>query len=215
MKGNGIMLKNLVFDFGNVLVVFKPEEHLRQYVQSDEEAMELRNLIWESKPWKDADIGLCGRQETFERLCEMYPEKTDLLEKILFECSEWLTIPQQVKDTIRKLQAAGYNLYYISNTNPMDYETMMKNHAILHELKGGLASYQEKMLKPDPAIYQLLLDRYQLKAEECLFVDDMAVNTASAEKVGYRTLTLTTGAATLEAGLRTIPEIDQRLNSVK
>ena len=208
------MLKNLVFDFGNVLVVFKPEEHLRQYMQSEEEAMELRNLIWESKPWKDADIGLCGRQETFERLCEMYPDKKELFAKILFECSEWLTIPQEVKDALHKLQAAGYNLYYISNTNPMDYETMMKNHAILHELKGGLASFQEKMLKPDPAIYQLLLDRYGLNAEECLFVDDMAVNTAAAEKVGYHTLTLTTGAATLETALRTITEINEKLNSI-
>ena len=206
------MLKNLVFDFGNVLVVFKPEEHLREYTQNDEEAMALRNLIWESKPWKDADIGLCGRQETFERLCEMYPEKTELFRKILFECSEWLTIPDEVKAVLRKLQAVGYNLYYISNTNPMDYETMMKNHAILHELKGGLASYQEKMLKPDPAIYQLLLDRYQLNADECLFVDDMPVNTEAAEKVGYHTLTLTTGAATLEKALRTIPEIEQRLS---
>lgn len=208
------MLKNLVFDFGNVLVVFKPEEHLRKYVQTDEEAMALRNLIWESKPWKDADIGLCGRQETFERLCEMHPEKTALFQKILFECSEWLTIPQEVKDVLHKLQAAGYNLYYISNTNPMDYETMMKNHAILHELKGGLASFQEKMLKPDPAIYQLLLERYGLNAEECLFVDDMAVNTEAAEKVGYHTLTLTTGAATLETALRTIPEINEKLNSM-
>ena len=208
------MLKNLVFDFGNVLVVFKPEEHLRKYVQTDEEAMALRNLIWESKPWKDADIGLCGRQETFERLCEMHPEKKALFQKILFECSEWLTIPQEVKDVLHKLQAAGYNLYYISNTNPMDYETMMKNHAILHELKGGLASFQEKILKPDPAIYQLLLDRYGLNAEECLFVDDMAVNTEAAEKVGYHTLTLATGAATLETALRTIPEINEKLNSM-
>ena len=206
------MLKNLVFDFGNVLVVFKPEEHLREYVQSDEEAMELRNLIWESKPWKDADSGIGGRQETFEQLCKMYPEKEALVSKILFECSEWLTIPEPVKNVLQKLQRAGYNLYYISNTNPMDYETMMKNHAILHELKGGLASFQEKMIKPDPAIYQLLLDRYDLKAEECLFVDDMAVNTAAAEKVGYQVLTLTTGAATLETALRTIPEIQQRLS---
>ena len=68
------------------------------------------------------------------------------------------------------------------------------------------------MLKPDPAIYQLLLDRYGLNANECLFVDDMAVNTAAAEKVGYHVLTLTTGAATLETALRTIPEINQRLS---
>ena len=205
------MLKNLVFDFGNVLVVFKPEEHLRKYVQNDEEAMELRNLIWESKPWKDADIGIGGRQETFERLCEMYPEKKELFREILFECSSWLVIPEEVKDVLHRLARAGYNLYYISNTNPMDYETMMSMHPILHELNGGLASYQERLLKPDPAIYQLLLDRYSLKADECLFVDDMSVNTEAAEKLGYHTLTLTTGAATLETALRTIPEIDRAL----
>lgn len=205
------MLKNLVFDFGNVLVVFKPELHLRDEVQTDEEAMALRNLIWESKPWKDADRGLCGRQGTFEQLCVMHPEKKELLHKILFSCSDWLTVPAEVEDVLRRLQAAGYSLYYITNTNPMDYETMLSNHPVLGELRGGLASFQEKLLKPDPAIYQLLLDRYGLTAEECLFVDDMPVNTAAAAQLGFHTLTLTTGAASLEAALRTIPEIDRRL----
>lgn len=209
------MLKNLVFDFGNVLVVFKPEIHLRSYVQTDEEAMALRNLIWESKPWKDADSGMGNRQDTFERLSKLYPEKTELFRSVLFQCSSWLTIPEEVEDVLRRLQAAGYALYYISNTNPMDYETMMNRYPILHELKGGLVSFKEKMLKPDPAIYQLLLERYGLQAEECLFVDDMAINTKAAEIVGYHTLTLTTGAAALETALRTIPEIDQKLSGIE
>ena len=88
---------------------------------------------------------------------------------------------------------------------------MMKNYPRLHDFKGGLASYQEKMLKPDHRIYQLLLDRYNLNADECVFVDDMAVNTKAAEEVGYHTITLTEGAATLEKALRTIPEINERL----
>ncbi len=205
------MLKNLVFDFGNVLVVFKPEDHLRDYVQTDEEAMSLRNLIWESKPWKDADCGLGDRQDTFEQLSAMYPEKRELLRKILFECSNWLTVPAEVETLLHQLRAAGFNLYYISNTNPMDYQTMMRNYPILRELDGGLASFKEKMLKPAPAIYQLLLERYGLKADECLFIDDMPINTEAAGKVGFHTLTLTMGAASLETALRTIPEIDQRL----
>ena len=205
------MLKNLVFDFGNVLVVFKPENHLRDYVETDAEALMLRNLIWESKPWRDEDIGIGNRQDTFEQLSGAYPEKSELFRKVLFECSNWLTVPAEVETLLRQLRAAGYNLFYISNTNPMDYETMMHNYPILRELDGGLASFKEKVLKPDPAIYQLLLERYGLKADECLFVDDMPINTEAAEKVGFHTLTLTTGAASLETALRSIPEIDQSL----
>ena len=150
------MLKNLVFDFGNVVVVFKPEEHLREYTHSDEEAMALRNLIWESKAWKDADIGNGNRQDTFERLCAEYPEKTELFRAILFQCSEWLVIPEETEACLRKLEAAGYNLYYITNTNAIDFDANMRNNVVLQEFEGGLASHLVQMNKPDHRIFQLL-----------------------------------------------------------
>ena len=95
-----------------------------------------------------------------------------------------MRIPAETDACLRKLQKAGYNLYYITNTNSMDYDAIMHNHPILHEFNGGLASHLVHLLKPDHRIFQLLLDQYGLNAEECLFVDDLPMNVAGAIRVG-------------------------------
>ena len=69
------MIKNIIFDFGNVLVRFRPETQLRRFTRSDEEADALRRLIYLSKPWKDTDRGLLTRQECIDALCKMHPDK--------------------------------------------------------------------------------------------------------------------------------------------
>lgn len=200
-----------MFDFGNVLVKFRPEERLTDYVQTTEEAMELRNLIWESRPWKMGDEGLATREESIDMLCGQYPQKAGLLRDIMTRCSEWLTMSDDAKNLLEELRQAGFGLYYISNTNPDDYAFMTTAHAPIADMDGGIASFKEGILKPDPRIYQLLLDRYGLKAEECLFIDDMPVNTAAAEKIGFNTLTLTGGADTLRSEIGKIPDVRERM----
>ena len=205
------MLKNLVFDFGNVLVVCKSEVQMRECAGSEEEAAALHEAIWSDEVWRNTGLGLVSCEDAIDHLCEQYPEMANRIRAVLPKRSNAMLIPPETEACLRKLQKAGYNLYYITNTNDMDYDAIMKHHAVLHEFHGGLASHLVHLVKPDHSIFQLLLDRYGLKAEECLFVDDMAVNTAAAAEVGYQTLTLTTGAATLETALRTIPEIRERL----
>lgn len=205
------MLKNLVFDFGNVLVEFRPERHLLEIAGSEAAALELRDLIWESVPWKAGDIGKLSREESIAELCGMYPDRAELLGRIMRECSAWLTMPGDTAALLGELKAAGFRLFYISNTNPDDFEFMTTAHRAIREMEGGVASFKEGVLKPDEKIYRLLLDRYGLEAGECLFVDDMPVNTAAAERVGFRTVTLTGGAGTLRRALTEIPEIGGRL----
>lgn len=205
------MLKNLVFDFGNVLVVCKPEVQMRECTSSEEEAMALHEAIQGDEVWQNTALGLANYKDAIDHLCEQHPEMADQIRTVLPKRSNAMLIPVETEACLRKLQKAGYNLYYISNTNDIDYDTIMKNHPILHEFNGGLASHLAHLLKPDHRIFHLLLDRYDLKAEECLFVDDMEINTAAAAELGYQPLTLTTGAATLETALRTIPEIKERI----
>ena len=196
------MIKNLVFDFGNVLIRFTPEKHLRKFVNSDEEAIALRDLIYLSKPWKDGDRGLVTREESIQQLCAIYPEKEELLSTIMRQCSEWLTMPEEIPRCLQHAREAGYGLYFISNTNPNDYASMVSRIPTLKTLEGGIASFQDGIIKPDPKIFSIFLERYDLKAEECLFIDDMDVNTAVAAQMGFHTLTLTGGAETLPQALK-------------
>ena len=57
-------------------------------------------------------------------------------------------------------------------------------------MDGGIYSYQDRLIKPDPAIFQLLLSRYDLKAQECLFIDDKEENTQAARQLGFHVITL-------------------------
>ena len=207
------MLKNLVFDFGNVLVRFEPYHMLRKYVGSDAEAEELRRMIYESKDWIDGDLGYLMRPEVVERLCRKNPEKAELLRRVMPECPSILVMPDETHQLLEDLEKAGFACYFISNVNPDDFNYMRNRYSAMAALE-GVASFQEHIRKPEAAIYQTLLDRYGLKAEESIFVDDMPVNTAAAERLGFRTITLTGGADTLKEAMLAIPEIAKAMGKI-
>lgn len=184
------MIRNIVFDFGNVLVHFDPVSYIRPFVHTPVEAAALSDLIFLSKPWKDGDRGLMDRPHIIDAICADHPEQAALIRRIMEPCDEMLTMPEDTPAFLRQLHQEGYRLFCITNTNESAYAYMRKAHPVLSELDGGIASFQEGLLKPDPRIFQLLLQRYSLKAEECLFVDDMPENTAAAIRCGYQALTL-------------------------
>ena len=208
------MLKNLVFDFGNVLVRFEPFHMLRAHVDTDEEARELYRMIYESKPWIDGDLGYLTRPEVVEGICAQNPDKAELLRRVLPHCPSILVMPDGTPALLEELKRAGFACYFISNVNPEDFNYMRAKYPAMGVLE-GIASWQEHIRKPDAAIYQTLLDRYGLKAEECIFVDDMPVNTAAAAALGFGTITLSGGADTLEEALLAVPEIAEAMARLK
>ena len=129
---------------------------------------------------------------------------------VMSQCSEWLTMPDSIPVLLEDLKKVDYRLFYISNTNPQDYHTMIGKYPILCTIP-GIASFKEGLLKPDPAIFRLFLDRFSLRAEECLFIDDMSENVKAAESLKFQTITLTTGAETLTHVLRHYGEVSKRL----
>ncbi len=201
------MIRNIVFDIGNVLVRFEPEKYLRTFVDSDDEAQQLKNLIYLSTAWRDGDLGKASRRNTINRLCKQYPEKEAVLRQALRHCSEILLMPQGTPVLLEKLRQSGFQLFYLSNTNPADFAFMTKKYPLLRGMR-GIASFQEGVLKPDAAIFHLLLQRFELQAEECLFIDDMPVNTKAASALGFQTITLPSADA-LEQALCAYLDLDQ------
>lgn len=205
------MLKNLVFDFGKVLVECDQEDLLRECAGSEEAAREVKDIIWKNQDWRNTGIGLVSCEDAIDRLCELHPEKADVIRTFLPMRANAMIISPQTEDCLRRLKAAGYRMYYITNTNAIDFDANMHNNVVLHDFDGGLASHLVQMNKPDRRIFQLLLDRYGLKAEECLFVDDMLENVKAAEELGFHGLNFTNGPEGLEAVLCTVEEIAKRL----
>ena len=183
------MIKNIILDFGAVLVDWNPH-YLYDDVFGSKRKAEwfLHNIC--TQEWNEKmDAGASFRREVV-LLQHKYPQWAAEIE--LYDTGWWRmmrgTIPGMF-ELVREFKEAGYALYGLSNWNDKKFRTYVQSsYPVFGLLDGMVISGEEKIIKPDPRLYQILLDRFGLKAEECLFVDDNPANTAVAEKMGFQTI---------------------------
>ena len=179
------MIKTLVFDIGGVLVNWAPVEFCKNFTSDEEEAKRLSKILFEGPEFKGGDIGKYTRAQTHELLLKNYPELTDVINKAMAGCDEILVASQENTQLLKELKAAGFELYFLSNTNPSAFEWMQARHEFFKLMDGGIASFKVKLMKPDHSIFECFLSTYGKKAEECVFVDDTPVNTKAASECGF------------------------------
>lgn len=89
---------------------------------------------------------------------------------------------------IKELKQKGYQVLVLSNFASKAFDDCQEVLDFLPFVDGGILSYRERVIKPEPEIYQLLIDRYQLVPEECVFLDDTLKNLTAAEAFGIHTI---------------------------
>lgn len=179
------MIKNIIFDMGNVVVRWDPEYILKHFTKELEEIQILKQVIFESPEWLMLDQGILTEKEVAEKLssnlsCESLKK---LCTEILEHGLEHLPVYAEMEELIRDLKEKGYAIYALSNTSDKFYQWIQKQ-TVWQYFDGAVLSYQEKVSKPNQAIYEILLKRYQLKPEECFFVDDRPENIEAAKSLG-------------------------------
>lgn len=180
------MIKNLIFDFGKVLVDynFSSLHHIKFSAEADRELF-ARTL---NDP---AFVDRCDREEVpFEELvAEMQREQPQLHDQWqqFYDLNlEFVTgeVPG-MRAYIKELKARGYKVYGLSNWCSR-VKVIMQQYAIFELLDGWVVSSELQIIKPEPGIYEALFLRYDLRPEECVFADDKRVNIEAAEKLGMR-----------------------------
>ena len=106
------------------------------------------------------------------------------------------------QELVRRLKNHGYSVYYLSNI-PEDVLALLKERGVLDRFDGGVASCEVHINKPDPRIYQALLDKYGLKASECVFIDDNLANVQAAFTLGFVGIRMKESVGTLIRSLAT------------
>ena len=106
------------------------------------------------------------------------------LREVFRDTAGFVTRFDYAEEWIRKLHVEGLRVYCLSNWSDMIWQGCHEEISFLSETDGYILSWREKMAKPDPAIYRLLMDRYGLRAEECVYIDDREENVAAAEALG-------------------------------
>lgn len=178
------MLKNIVFDLGNVLVKFDSNELIYSFFNKRQE--EVKSFYFDSL-WNEYDQGLYSVEEMIEKGVKQFSELELSIKKLMYHWTEFVIPLKDNVAYIKDLKQFGYKVYILSNI-PEDDTKYLRSCGVFDNIDGGVFSYEYKKIKPDPEIFNILLEKYNLKASECLFLDDRKDNVESASNLGFETI---------------------------
>ena len=205
------MIKNIVFDMGQVLIRFDREIFMDRVGVTDPADRELLSReVFLSLEWSRMDRGSLADTEAAEIICRRVPERLHdaVFKLVTFWDRPILEIPG-VYELIEELKENGYAIYLLSNASLRQHEYWPRIPASRF-FDGTLVSADVKLVKPQPEIYLMLCMKFGLRPEECFFVDDATLNAEAAYMCGMQTAVFHGDAAELrrkliEAGVKLSP----------
>ncbi|SEG02055.1 haloacid dehalogenase superfamily, subfamily IA, variant 3 with third motif having DD or ED [Butyrivibrio sp. Su6] len=179
-------IDTIVFDIGNVLTDFAWDKFLVFKGYDDKMVERIAKATVYSDDWVEYDKGNLTNEEIIARFVENDPEIRTDIEDSFKNIDGIILKREKTIPWIRALKAAGYKVLYLSNFSKQALEGCPDAMAFLDETDGGILSYREHVVKPDPAIYNLLVSRYNLTPSKTVFIDDTPVNIEAAQNLGWK-----------------------------
>lgn len=178
------MVKNIILDMGNVLLRFDPEVSLNLYCKTEEAKNIIRRELFEGPEWVQGDYGSITNEGRFSPVSKRVPGK---YHEELYRCvMGWDICLEPIpgaREFCEYVKKSGYGIYVLSNADNTFHDYFPR---FLPEtwFDGVMVSSDVRMIKPDVKIYTHFLKTYQLKAEDCFFIDDRPENIEGARRVG-------------------------------
>lgn len=200
------MIRNLIFDFGKVLVDYDYELFFRSFIPDPQRRREFDALLCRQDVQEVFDREAVPFEEIIGGFIANNPDFEPELRYFMEHYTEVVTgeVPG-MRDLLTGLKAEGYRLYGLSNWCSRVHITMSQFSGIFGLLDGYIISSEEKLIKPEPAIYQRLFDKFGLRPEECIFTDDRSDNIDAALRMGMPGILFQT-ARQYESELRKVLE---------
>lgn len=186
------MINTIIFDLGAVLIDWNPHHLYRKLIADDEQRQHFLDNICTSDWNEEQDAGRPLKEGT-ELLVAQHPEHEENIRAFYGRWDEMLAGPiQGTVDIFKALKESGkYKIYALSNWSAETFEIAKQKFEFLSWFDGMVVSGLERIRKPDPAFYNLLLTRYQVKPEEAVFIDDNYRNILAAEALGIQSIHFT------------------------
>lgn len=180
------MVKNIVFDIGNVLVTFEWDRLAKEigFTDADIEVLKVKVI---GDRWDEFDRGVMSEEEALKYVQEAIPGLEEKFATLWHRIDEAIHVYPYVNEWMRSLKSEGYRIYLLSNFPKRLFEKESnKKFDFIRYTDGKIISSFVKMIKPDREIYECLLNTYSLKAEECVFLDDRQKNVDAAKAIGMK-----------------------------
>lgn len=196
------MIRHVIFDMGNVLLCFDRELFLDRIGVSGEDRKKLMQEVFLSVEWVMMDRGTLDEPEAEHRMRSRLPVRLHWAVHELTSRWDQPILPiEGMYELVEELKAAGYGVWLLSNASRRQHVYWPRCEAsILFD--GTLISADHGLMKPQPEIYELFLEKFGLKAEECFFVDDAPANIEGANRCGIAGMVFHGDAAALREALR-------------
>lgn len=196
------MIRNIIFDMGQVLLRFDRDYFISRLGIEGEDKELLKREVFLSLEWARMDRGSMTDEEAAKSVCTRLPERLhDAAGKLVRMWDRPILPIPGMYELIEELKAKGYGIYLLSNASYRQHDYWPRVEASRF-FDGTLISADEKVVKPQPEIYRLLLERFSLRAEECFFVDDVPANIEGAFYCGIPGAVFHGSAALLRRDLR-------------
>jgi putative hydrolase of the HAD superfamily len=186
--GGRLMIKNIVFDLGNVLLDFDPENYLEELGYSGETKAKLMQEIFKTEEWLQLDRGTISQKKAVEKWQQRNPELAEAITEVMAEWEKILTLKNDSLEILKSTAEKDYNLYILSNFQKKAFDYVISEYDFFNYFDGRVISADIHLIKPEAEIYEHLLDKFNLKAEETLFIDDSKANIEAALKKGIRVI---------------------------
>ena len=200
------MYKNIIFDYGQVIISFDPYYMTNCFIKDEKVCQELSAIIFDRLYWDKLDNGSITDDKVREEIKKRVPEEYfDAAVKVYDNWYYNNPVISETAELIRELKESGAKLYLLSNISigfAENWQKIPEVSEILSLFDGLVFSGPIGMNKPNRDIFEHLLTKYNLKAEDCVFIDDSVKNITGAKAVGINTILFTGDAKKLREELK-------------
>ena len=184
------MIKNYIFDFGNVIARFDPERLTAQYISDEKTRKCISSIVFDRLYWDRLDLGTITDEEVKEQIKKRVPDELKEISCAVYD--NWinnLTPVSGMQELICDIHKSGKKLFVLSNISTgfkNSYHRVDWINELFSLFDGMVFSGEIGMIKPHKEIFEYILTKYNLKREECLFVDDTKINIKGAMEANIK-----------------------------
>ncbi|MFR8087776.1 MAG: HAD family hydrolase [Lachnospirales bacterium] len=178
------MIRHLIFDIGMVLVDFRWKKLMQELGITGEALSHTAKATVEGPYWNEFDRSRIPGETICKMCCDLDPAYASQIRLYFDHIGEICREYPYAYDWLHSYKEQGYGIYLLSNYAKLSFESVQPPFSFLPLADGRVISYEVQEIKPNPAIYHILLNRYSLRPDECVFIDDNSANIDTARVLG-------------------------------